>query len=91
MRLHLDSNQLSNVDARPADAVADTGQSARTAYGRASGTGDSISLSGASSAFSQSAAERTARIQQLTAAVQNGSYRVPAAAISSAIVRNGLA
>jgi anti-sigma28 factor (negative regulator of flagellin synthesis) len=92
MRLQLDSSQLSNIDARPADAVADTGQSARSAYGRISGgAGDSISLSGASSAFSKSSAERAARIQQLTAAVQSGSYRVPAAAISSAIVRNGLA
>ena len=91
MRLQLDSSQLSNIDARPADAVAETGQSARSAYGRVSGAGDSISLSGASSAFSKSSAERAARIQQLTAAVQNGSYRVPAAAISSAIVRNGLA
>lgn len=90
MRLQLDSSQLSQIDPRSTDAVGESGHGSRAAYG-AAGAGDSISLSGASSAFSKSAAERAAKIQQLTAAVQSGSYSVPAAAISSAIVQNAMA
>lgn len=91
MRLQLDSTQLSSVENRPADAVAENGQAARAYSAKAgAGAGDSISLSGASSALSQMATERAAKIQQLTAAVRNGSYHVPSAAVSSAIVRNGL-
>jgi anti-sigma28 factor (negative regulator of flagellin synthesis) len=91
MRLQLDSSQLSTVGNQAAEAVADSGQAARGASSRGAGTGDSISLSGASNALNQFTADRSARIQQLTAAVQNGSYHVSSAALSSAIIRNGLA
>jgi anti-sigma28 factor (negative regulator of flagellin synthesis) len=91
MRLQLDSSQLSTVDNRPAEAVTDSGQTSRAAYARGAGSGDSISLSGASNALNQFTTDRAARIQQLTAAVQNGSYKVSSAAVSSAIVQNGLA
>jgi anti-sigma28 factor (negative regulator of flagellin synthesis) len=91
MRLQLDSSQLSTVDNRAAEAVTESGHAARGASSRGAGAGDSISLSGASNALNQFAAHRSARIQQLTAAVQNGSYHVPSSALSSAIVRNGLA
>jgi anti-sigma28 factor (negative regulator of flagellin synthesis) len=90
MRLQLDSSQLSTVENRAAEAVSDNGQSSRAAYSRA-GAGDSISLSGASNALNQSTMDRAAKIQQLTAAVQSGSYNVSSSALSSAIVRNGLA
>jgi anti-sigma28 factor (negative regulator of flagellin synthesis) len=90
MRLQLDSTQLSSVDNRAAEAVSGNGQSSRAAYSRA-GSGDTISLSGASNALNQFATHRAARIQQLTAAVQSGSYNVSSSALSSAIVRNGLA
>jgi len=91
MRLQLDSSQLSNVDNRAAEAVAENGHAARAASARGAGAGDSISLSGTSNALNQFETHRSARIQQLTAAVQNGSYHVSTSALSSAIVRNGLA
>ena len=90
MRLQLDSSQLSTVENRAAEAVSDNGQSSRANSSRA-GAGDTISLSGVSNALNQFATDRSARIQQLTAAVQNGSYNVSSSALSSAIVRNGLA
>ena len=90
MRLQLDSSQLSTVENRSAEAVSENGQSSRAANSRA-GAGDSISLSGASNALNQFTMDRAAKIQQLTAAVQNGSYQVSSSAVSSAIVRNGLA
>lgn len=89
MRLQLDSTQLSSVDNRPAEAVGEAGQSGR-GHASAAGAGDSISLSGASSALSQFATDRAARVQRLTAAVQSGSYQVSSAAVSAAIVGNGL-
>jgi anti-sigma28 factor (negative regulator of flagellin synthesis) len=91
MRLQLDSTQLSTVKNGAAEAVTESGQAARGASSRSAGAGDSISLSGASNALNQFAADRSARIQQLTAAVQNGSYHVSSSALSGAIVRNGLA
>jgi anti-sigma28 factor (negative regulator of flagellin synthesis) len=91
MRLQLDSSQLSTVDNRAAEAVTEGGQAARGASSRGAGAGDSIALSGVSNALHQFSADRSARIQQLTAAVQNGSYHVSSSALSSAIVRNGLA
>lgn len=90
MRLQLDSTQLSSVDNRSTEAVGESSHQSRAAYGRAGGSGDSISLSGASNALNQFATDRAARIQQLTAAVQNGSYRVSSSALSGAIVQNGL-
>lgn len=91
MRLQLDSTQLSTVGNQATEGVADSGQASRAAASRSAGAGDSISLSGASNALNQFAADRTARIQQLTAAVQNGTYQVSSSALSSAIVGNGLA
>jgi anti-sigma28 factor (negative regulator of flagellin synthesis) len=103
MRLQLDSSQISTadnranvdsraiVDNRAAEAVTKSGDAAHGASARGAGAGDSISLSGASNALNQFTAHRSARIQQLTAAVQNGSYHVSSSALSSAIVRNGLA
>ena len=91
MRLQLDSSQLSTVDNRAAEAVTESGQAVRGASARGAGAGDTISLSGASNALNQFTAHRSARLQQLTAAVQNGSYHVSSSALSSAIVRNGLA
>jgi anti-sigma28 factor (negative regulator of flagellin synthesis) len=48
--------------------------------------GDSVAFSGASQAWSASFSDRAARIGQLTAAVQNGSYQVSSAAIGQSIV-----
>jgi len=91
MRLQLDSSQLSTAGKQAAEAVTDSGQASRASSSRSAGAGDTISLSGASNALNQFATERAGRIQQLAAAVQNGSYHVSSSALSSAIVRNGLA
>lgn len=55
-----------------------------------SGAGDSILISGASSALNRLAADRTAQIQQLTSAVQSGSYQVSSSLIGNAIVQHGI-
>jgi hypothetical protein len=53
--------------------------------GDSAGT-DSIQISGASSALNSLAAARVARVQQLTALVQGGSYNVPSSQVGQAIV-----
>jgi hypothetical protein len=55
-----------------------------------SGGGDSIQISGASSALSRLAADRAAQIQQLTSAVQGGSYQVSGSLVGSAIVEHAI-
>jgi anti-sigma28 factor (negative regulator of flagellin synthesis) len=52
---------------------------------------DSIRISGASSALTGVAANRAARVQQLTAQVQAGSYNVPSSLISQALVAHATA
>ena len=49
---------------------------------------DSVALSGPSAALSRLAADRAARVQQLSAAVRSGSYSVSSAAIGSALLRH---
>jgi len=48
--------------------------------------GDSIQISGPSNALNVLSADRAARIQQLTAQVQGGSYRVSGSLVGRAIV-----
>ncbi len=72
----------------------ETGQSApvggtSAGAGRIGGStagGDSIQISGPSNALNSLSADRAARIQQLTAQVQGGSYQVSGSLISRAIV-----
>jgi anti-sigma28 factor (negative regulator of flagellin synthesis) len=89
MRLQLDSTQLSSVESRQTEAVGANG--AGHSSGRSSGAGDSISLSSVSNALHQFTADRTARISQLAASVQNGSYNVSSSKLSAAIVSSALA
>jgi anti-sigma28 factor (negative regulator of flagellin synthesis) len=93
MRLQLDSALTGAGIARSGE----TGQTAPTGGGAADSrrigdsTGvDSIQISGPSSALSNLSAERTARVQQLTALVQGGSYQVPSSRVGRAIVDNAL-
>jgi hypothetical protein len=51
-----------------------------------SSDGDSIQISGPSSALSLLSTDRAARVQQLTAQVQTGSYNVSSPEVSQAIV-----
>jgi anti-sigma28 factor (negative regulator of flagellin synthesis) len=62
-----------------------SGSDSRRIGGDAGGT-DSIQISGASSALNRLSTDRAARIQQLTAQVETGSYNVPASEVSQAIV-----
>jgi anti-sigma28 factor (negative regulator of flagellin synthesis) len=88
MRLQLDPALTGTSVTRP-------GETAQTApaggLGAASGriggdSGDSIQISGASSALNRLSADRAARIQQLTALVQGGSYQVSGAQVGRAMV-----
>lgn len=87
MILHLDSSVGKSGDAWPVDS-AGAGGSGRSAAGAAGQ--DSIQISGASNALNRLATDRAAHIQQLTAAVQSGSYSVPGAAIARAMVAQSL-
>ena len=93
MRLHLDSSVAGADVSRSNEAAAaqapGSGYDSRRIGGSSAG-GDSIRLSGASSALASLAADRTARIQQLTAQVQAGTYNVPAMRISQALVNQSM-
>jgi anti-sigma28 factor (negative regulator of flagellin synthesis) len=56
-----------------------------TSSGESSG-GDSIQISGPSNALNSFSADRAARIQQLTAQVQGGTYQVSGSLVGRAIV-----
>lgn len=87
MILHLDSSVAKSGDPNP---VGGPGSAPRNAGRDSSGSQDTIRISSASSALNSFAADRAARIQQLTTAVQNGSYRVSGAAVAGAIVAHSL-
>jgi anti-sigma28 factor (negative regulator of flagellin synthesis) len=91
MRLQLDSTTVGSEATKsgailqsPAAEGADSASSrvSSTVYGGQ----DSIQISGASSAVNRAETDRAAHIQQLTAAIQGGSYNVSSARVSSAIV-----
>lgn len=92
MRLQLDSSVLtqggSGQLSSAAAAVQPQKEAVPAGYRSAEsiGSGDSIGISGPSTALSRLSTERAARIQQLTAAVRSDTYRVPASALSSSIV-----
>lgn len=86
MRLQLDSaSTQTDIRSNEAQSVPATG----SGYDSRRLTGsspDSIRISGPSSALASLAADRAARIQQLTAQVQSGTYNVSSSLISQAIV-----
>jgi anti-sigma28 factor (negative regulator of flagellin synthesis) len=96
MRLHLDTaNTAGTADTSNANSpLTATGRLSSgqntSATGSSSGQypnlRDNVAVSSASSAWSDSFSDRSARVAQLSAAVENGSYRVPSAAISQSIV-----
>lgn len=94
MRLQLDS-------ALTGAGITGTGETSQTVPAGGSGADsgrigfnsagtDSIQISGASSALNQFSADRTERIQQLTALVQGGSYQVPGSQVGGAIVADAV-
>jgi hypothetical protein len=90
MRLQLDPASTGTGITGPGE----TGQAApvggtNAGAGRIGGTtagGDSIQISGPLNALNSLSADRAARIQQLTAQVQSGSYRVSGSLVGRAIV-----
>ena len=86
MRLHLDSAVPKSVEAGQSNSISGSAPGSGTRGLGSAASRDSVSVSGLSTALNLSSGERAARIQTLTAAVANGSYRVSSAAISSAIV-----
>jgi len=91
MRLQLDSTAAGGPggvgQATPAGGSGSNGN--RIGSG-SSGSGDSIQISGASSALNRLAADRADQIQQLTSAVQSGSYQVSSSLVSTSIVEHGI-
>jgi anti-sigma28 factor (negative regulator of flagellin synthesis) len=89
MILHLDSTSVTQAGNPGAVDAAEIGS---RSSGRTPGSGsqDTIRISGASSALGRFATDRAARLAQLTAAVQNGSYRISGSAVASAIVAQSL-
>jgi anti-sigma28 factor (negative regulator of flagellin synthesis) len=89
MILHLDSSVTKSGDPNP---VGSAGGVSRGSGRDSSGSGgqDSIQISGASSALNRLATDRAAHIQQLTAAVQSGSYGISSATLAGAMVAHSL-
>jgi len=90
MRLHLDTSSAgAAVGTGNASSASATGKSTgpnAAGINDAGNSRDSVAVSGASSAWSASFADRAARVSQLAAAVQSGGYRVSSAAIGQSIV-----
>lgn len=88
MRLHLDTtNAGASTGAPGAGAIGNPGGRTNDAGGAGDGASpDRVAVSGASRAWAASFSDRAARIQQLTAAVRNGTYSVSSAALSQSIV-----
>jgi hypothetical protein len=104
MRLQLDTNgSIGSAEAAsqngPLTGAGRSGATAQLSESGAAGTdssvqgpgSDQVAVSGASNAWSASFSDRAVRLGQLTAAVQNGTYRIPGAAISQSIVSSALA
>jgi anti-sigma28 factor (negative regulator of flagellin synthesis) len=85
MRLHLDSSVSGASDAAPTAAGSSSTRNGARGLDT-SASRDSSSVSGASSALNQLSAQRSARIEELSAAVQSGRYRVSSSALSGAIL-----
>ncbi len=90
MRLQLDADVTANGVTKPgatgqAVPIGNTGSDSRRVAGDSAGS-DSILLSATSNALQTLSADRAARVQQLSALVQSGSYQVSGSQVSRAIV-----
>jgi anti-sigma28 factor (negative regulator of flagellin synthesis) len=83
MRLQLDTTGIQGAGAAYG---AESGSVRRDAASQAKTSGDSVGLTGVSRALQTDAANHSARLAALTAAVRGGSYSVSGANISQAIV-----
>ena len=90
MRLKLDSSVPRPADSGQISSPHAGSLAASRAQDSAS-SGDSIGISGPSAALGRLSGERTARIQQLTTAVRDDTYRVPSALIGKALLAQAAA
>ena len=98
MRLHLDTSNVASNAAGATGAINGPGAvspAGRSGDGLSNVGGDSLSfdrvaVSGASRAWASSFSDRSARIQQLTSAVQGGTYQVSSAAVSQSIIASAV-
>jgi anti-sigma28 factor (negative regulator of flagellin synthesis) len=91
MRLQLDPALTGTGITGPGDTGQTAGAGATNnsnagRIGDSTAGGDSIQISGPSTALNSLSADRAARLQQLTAQVQGGSYQVSGSLVSRAIV-----
>lgn len=85
MRLNLDNLSLPGSSPTPVEST--TGRSGG-GLAQGPGRGDSIQLSGASSAIHGANLERSARIEALSAAVAGGSYQIPSTQLAQSVIRH---
>ncbi len=103
MRLQLDTNNTANSaeaagqNTGPSGPGKAAGSEAASA-GAVTGTGgsnaggsDQVAVSRATEAWSASFTDRAARIGQLAATVQSGTYRIPSVALAQSIVASATA
>jgi hypothetical protein len=91
MRLQLDSTSAgASGGVGPTAPAGGSGSNSNRIGPGTSGSGDSIEISGASSALNTLAANRAAQILQLTSAVQSGSYQVSSSLVGNVIVEHGI-
>lgn len=93
MRLQLDSALTGTGITRPEESGQTAPAGGSGADSRRIGNspgGDSIQISGPSSALNRLSTDRTARIEQLTALVQGGSYQVSSAGVGHSIVEDAV-
>jgi anti-sigma28 factor (negative regulator of flagellin synthesis) len=91
LRLQLDP-QVNPAQANPANEAHQTAAAFRSGGAGAAGNSgsDRIQISGTASLVAASASERSARVDQLKAAVQNGTYQPDSTLTSRAIVSGSL-
>lgn len=87
MRLQLDTTLTGTAEPSHASQTAGAGPSGSgIRHSQGGSAQDSVSISDVSSAVARQAADRASRVEQITAAVRNGSYQIPSAALSRSIV-----
>jgi flagellar biosynthesis anti-sigma factor FlgM len=93
----IDSNSLGNTASQQTGRTADVQQGQSSSKNRAAGStasSDTVELSGQSyriaATLRADSAARAQRVQQLSAAVQSGSYRVDSAAVSRGLVNEAM-
>jgi len=86
MRLQLDTTLSGAAGTSHTSQTAGAGPAGSSIRQSQGGSQDSVSISDVSSVVASNAAGRATRVEQICAAIRNGTYQVPSAAISRSIV-----